>query len=84
MATVLINALRLISIVFVMRALVSWIRVGPDSPFRPIVDGLYAVTEPVLAPLRRILPPLGGIDLSVLLVIIGINYVIIPIIARAL
>ncbi len=84
MATVLINALRLISIVFIMRALVSWVRVGHDSPFRPIVDGLYSVTEPVLAPMRRVLPPLGGLDLSVLLVIIGINYVIIPIIARTL
>jgi len=35
---------------------------------------LYRITEPVLAPLRRVLPNLGGIDISPLIVIIAIQF----------
>ncbi|MFN5602167.1 MAG: YggT family protein [Acidimicrobiaceae bacterium] len=34
---------------------------------------LYRITEPVLAPVRRVLPPMGGLDLSPLVVILGIQ-----------
>jgi YggT family protein len=34
---------------------------------------LYRITEPVLGPVRRVLPPMGGLDLSPLVVIIGIQ-----------
>lgn len=43
-----------------IRALVSW--VNPD-PFNPIVQFLYRTTEPMLEPIRRIIPP-SGIDFS--------------------
>ena len=43
-----------------IRALISW--VSPD-PFNPIVQFLYRVTDPVLDPIRRFLPPMG-IDIS--------------------
>lgn len=33
------------------------------------------LTEPVLAPVRRIIPPIGGLDLSVMVVIIGMNFI---------
>ena len=51
-----------------------------------IGDFLYRVTEPVLAPLRRILPNLGGLDLSpiiVILIIFFIQSVVLPNIAKA-
>lgn len=82
MGSLLVTLLRLASFVFIARALSSWFRVGPDSPARPIVDGLYRITEPVLAPIRRVLPPMGGLDLSVFAVILGINIVLIPIVAQ--
>ncbi|MGC9469156.1 MAG: YggT family protein [Anaerolineae bacterium] len=44
-----------------VRILFSWIRVPYASR---IMRFLWNITEPVLAPLRRALPPLGGIDLS--------------------
>ncbi|MFB3918692.1 hypothetical protein BU251_00270 [Candidatus Velamenicoccus archaeovorus] len=49
--------------IIIVRALISW--VSPD-PFNPIVQFLQTVTEPVLAPIRRILPPMFrfGIDIS--------------------
>lgn len=53
--------------VIVIRALISW--VSPD-PFNPIVQLLRSMTEPVLAPIRRILPPGFGIDLSPMIAIL--------------
>jgi YggT family protein len=47
---------------------------------------LYRVTEPVLRPIRNMLPNLGGIDISpivVILIIIFIQEVILPNLARA-
>ena len=72
--------LNIVVILFIARALASWLPIGFDSPLRPIVDGLYRITEPVLAPIRRVLPPLGGFDLSVLIVIIVIQFVLIPLV----
>lgn len=47
--------------ILVIRCLISW--VSPD-PFNPIVHFLVRVTDPVLEPLRRVIPPLGMFDLS--------------------
>ncbi len=56
--------------IIIIRALISW--VSPD-PYNPIVRFLYRVTEPVLRPVRRILPIGGmGIDFSPLIVILVI------------
>ena len=85
----LINVLHLAVQIYVwiiiIRALISW--VSPD-PFNPIVRFLYQVTEPVLRPVRRSLPTYQiGLDLSPLLVIIGLEIVdrfVLPTIAAAL
>lgn len=66
--------LQLYSYVIIAAALISW--VSPD-PRNPIVLFLRQVTEPVLAPVRRLLPPwkTGGLDLSPLIVLIAIQFV---------
>ena len=56
--------------VLIIRVLISW--VSPD-PSNPIVQFLVAVTDPVLVPLRRIIPPLGMFDLSPLVAILAIQ-----------
>ena len=55
--------------VIIIRALLSW--VNPD-PYNPLVKLLVAITEPVLRPLRRLVPPhkVGGLDLSPMLAIL--------------
>ena len=35
---------------------------------------MYQLTEPFLSPIRRIIPPIGGLDLSVLIAIIGLQF----------
>jgi YggT family protein len=78
--------LDLYSYVIIAAALISW--VSPD-PRNPIVQFLHRVTEPVLAPVRRMLPPwkTGGLDLSPIIVLLAIQFidrVILPLIARPL
>lgn len=58
--------------VFIIRAVLSW--VSPD-PYNPIVRAIYAVTEPVLSPLRRKLPLYAGsIDFSIVVVVLIIVF----------
>ena len=66
--------LNLYSWIIIAAALISW--VSPD-PRNPVVRFLHQVTEPVLAPVRRLLPPwkTGGLDLSPLIVLLVIQFV---------
>jgi YggT family protein len=58
--------------IIIGRALISW--VNPD-PYNPIVTFLYRATEPVLAPIRRLIPIRGlGIDISPIVVIMIIYF----------
>lgn len=79
MVSVLILVLRLISYLFLARALASWFRPNPSSPLYSAIEGLNRITDPVLVPIRRVLPPMGGMDLSVIVVILGINFFLIPV-----
>ena len=59
-------------IVLFARAILSWIPPSP-GPIATISRVLFDITEPVLAPMRRIIPPTGVIDLSFLVLIIGLS-----------
>lgn len=84
MESLILNILNVASFVFIIRAILSWFRIGPDSPFRPIVDVIYSITEPVLAPIRGMLPPMGGFDFSIIIVILGIRLLLMPVVASIL
>jgi YggT family protein len=56
--------------VVILRALLSWFSQGRN----PIEQVMHQLTEPLLRPIRRILPPLGGLDLSVLVLIIALQF----------
>ena len=62
------------------RVLMSWF---PASPDNPLVRVLWQVTEPILAPLRRIIPRIGMIDITPMVAIILLQ-VIGGVIARSL
>jgi len=58
--------------IIIIRAVISW--VNPD-PYNPIVQFLYRITEPVLTPIRRIIPIYKiGIDISPMIVILVIVF----------
>ncbi len=56
----------------IVRALMSWFNPSPDNP---IVRLVYEITEPVLAPLRRIIPKLGMVDITPIVAILLMNVI---------
>jgi YggT family protein len=70
-ASLLDTLLTIYLYILIARAIISW--VNPD-PYNPVVNFLHRVTEPVLAPIRRILPDMGGIDISPIVVFMAIIF----------
>lgn len=58
---------QLYTFVILARVLMSWVQIDPYSP---LARTIYDLTEPVLAPVRNLLPPAGGLDFSPIIVII--------------
>ena len=56
----------------IIRALMSWFNPSPDNP---IVRLVSEITEPVLAPLRRIVPRIGMIDITPIVAILLMNVI---------
>jgi len=73
LAQVLDVVLTVLYWMIIIRALLSW--VNPD-PYNPIVQFLQAVTEPMLAPVRRLLPPAmrWGLDISPIIAILAVMF----------
>lgn len=69
--------LRVLSMLIVARAILSWFRPrGYSKLYNDIERALYVLTEPILAPIRSALPPIGpGIDFSPLVALILIDLV---------
>jgi YggT family protein len=59
-------------IAIIIRAVMSWVMPMDNSGLSRVLND---ITEPILGPIRRILPPLGGIDLSPLVAIILIQVI---------
>jgi YggT family protein len=72
-------ALQLYVIVLFARVILSWFPISPGSAIEGISDVLVTLTEPVLGPLRRAIPPvrLGamGLDLSPLIALFGVQII---------
>ncbi len=64
-ASLLIFVLYAFIIVLIVRVIFSWVSPSPTNPVSRLA---WMVTEPVLAPVRRRIPPVSGIDLSPLVV----------------
>jgi YggT family protein len=60
------------TLVIIAGALLSW--VSPD-PRNPIVQAIYAISEPILSPFRRFTPTIGGIDISPIFAIIALQLI---------
>ena len=82
MSAVLLTLLEIYTFILIGRSLFSWVRPDPRTFLGQVNGVLIRLTEPVLGPVRRMLPRTGFIDLSVLIVIIVINVVLVPIASR--
>ena len=63
--------LDLYSLVLFVAVILSWVNLPDDNPFVRVVRQL---TEPVLAPLRKLIPPIAGLDLSPIVLLVGIRF----------
>lgn len=69
-------------LILIVRAVLSWFPYSPDSPLNPVRRVVITLTEPVLAPFRRIIPPVGMLDLSFLVALIVVWLVVNLVFAR--
>lgn len=59
-------------IAILIQVVLSWVAPGT---YNPAVSLIYSLTEPILRPIRRLLPPMGGLDLSPLVALIALQLV---------
>jgi YggT family protein len=57
--------------IVIARAVISWVDL---DPYNPVVRFLSQVTDPILYRIRRLLPPMGGLDLSPMILILAIVF----------
>lgn len=67
---VITASFKLLFWVLVLRAILSWVSRGNN----PIEAVMIQLTEPLLRPIRRVLPPMGGLDLSMIVVLLGLQF----------
>ena len=60
----------LYSLVVLVAVILSWV---PLDRRNPLVTITRSLTEPVLAPIRKVLPPMGGLDLSPMILLIALQ-----------
>jgi YggT family protein len=77
---IIVDVLQLYIIVLFVRIIFTWFPIDPWTKMARVVRGLARVTDPVLVPMRRILPPLrigaGAIDLSPIVVFVILEIII--------
>jgi len=61
--------------VIIGRIILSWFPIHPGSAMATIFTYLYRATEPVLGPVRRMMPAMGGFDLSPIIVIVALEII---------
>ncbi len=57
----LASLLKIYGYIIIVRAIISWVNPNPHNPLLRLI---CAVTDPVLEPIRRLLPDMGGLDIS--------------------
>ena len=65
-------ALYLLMGMIILQAILSWV-----NPFSPLAPVFYALSRPVLAPFQKVMPPIGGVDLSPLAALVVIQLLLI-------
>lgn len=77
-ASLMRMAIYIFMVALIVRIIMSWI--NPTGGYNPIMGLLTSLTEPMMRPARRMLPPISGIDLSPILIFVILNLTVILII----
>jgi len=78
-SSIICRVIQVYSLVLIARILLEWIQVSPDHPVARARRVLRAVTDPVLIPVRRMIPPIRaggiGLDLSTIVVLVALSII---------
>ena len=66
----IVTLIDLYSFVVLAAVVMSWVRADRRHPFVQLV---YNLTEPVIAPIRRVVPPMGGLDFSPMILLLALR-----------
>jgi YggT family protein len=81
LAQIIDATILVLTLLIIARALLSWF---PNIDYRnPVVEFLVTVTEPILAPIRAVMPRLGLFDLTPMIAILLLNFLIGPVLIEA-
>ena len=62
-------------ILIFVRIILTWFPIQPGTMMAQLFSVLYRVTEPVLGPARRVIPPIGMFDISPIIVIFALQII---------
>ncbi|PZC46268.1 MAG: YggT family protein [Chloroflexi bacterium] len=65
-----------LNVIIIARVTVSWVKLSPSNPIMIII---YGMSEPMLRPIRKLLPNTGGLDFSpivVIMLIMGAEWIL--------
>jgi YggT family protein len=68
--SVAVTVINYFTLILIVGAIMSWVVQG----YHPIASVLFQLADPIVAPVRRILPAMGGIDFSPMIVILGLYF----------
>lgn len=71
LATMVLVLCQILSFAIIIRAILSWFNMSPDNP---LIQILNTITEPIIQPIRNIMPRMGMMDLSPLVAILLLNF----------
>jgi len=75
--TLLRMLIHFLIILIVIWAIISWVS---PNPYNPIVLAIFAVVDPILRPIQRIIPPVGGFDITPIisvLILLAVNFTVV-------
>ena len=67
----IVLVIRLLSILIIVHVVLSYFM----SPFHPIRQAIDRIVEPMLAPIRQLIPPVGGIDFSPIVLLLLVQLI---------
>ena len=71
LADLLNQSVELLFWMILIRSLMSWINPSMNNPVMAVI---YQLTEPLMAPVRRVIPSMGGLDLSPIVLLLGLRF----------
>lgn len=79
MTTLLLIILQVLSLAIIVRAVLSWLPISPTSRWGAFQSAVRRATDPILRPIRRLLPRAGGIDFAPVVALLAISFILTPI-----